>query len=174
MRIMNKSAKWADGLRVAALSMGFFWATLPAVAQSAAVIGANDQAIHDAARIGSGKDVDRILKASPQARDARTGLGSQPIHLAATNPDSSALKALIAAGADVNARDAEGASPLHMAVYTQKVEHTQLLLDAGSDPKAKTNAGRDVLSLARKTRADEAAGVISLWILKGCQPKKPC
>jgi hypothetical protein len=23
-------------------------------------------------------------------------------------------------------------------------------------------------------RADELAGIISLWILKGCQPGKPC
>jgi hypothetical protein len=31
-----------------------------------------------------------------------------------------------------------------------------------------------VLSMARKVRADELAGIISLWILKGCQPGKPC
>lgn len=156
------------------LALGLAVVGLPVHAGEPAVLGANDQPIHDAARIGSGKEIEKIVKATPEARDVRTGAGSQPIHLAATNPDSSALKALIAAGADVNARDGEGATPLHMAVYTQKVEHSKLLLEAGADPKAKTNAGRDVLSLARKARADEAAGIISLWILKGCQPKKPC
>lgn len=176
-------AKTAGAARGALLGMllGFGTLALPAGAEEAKdvkeakVLGAHDQPIHDAARMGSGKDIVRILKADPQARDARTvAQGSQPIHLAATNPDTSALKALIAAGADPNARDNDASTPLHMAVYTQKVEHTQLLLDAGADPKAKNNLGRDVLSLARKQMANEAAGIISLWILKGCQPKKPC
>jgi hypothetical protein len=39
---------------------------------------------------------------------------------------------------------------------------------------AKSTGGRTPLSLARKTRADETAGIISLWVLKGCKPGKPC
>ena len=140
----------------------------------AEVLGANDQPIYDAARIGSGKDIDTLLKAQANARDVRTSQGSTPLHLAATNPDISALKALLAAGADPNARDGEGATPLHMAAYTQNAKHAQLLLEAGADPYAKTNVGRDPTSMARKAMANEASGVISLWILKGCQPKKPC
>ena len=144
---------------------------LPAQAQE--VLGANDQPIHDAARIGSGKDVTSILT-QPGARDVRTAQGSTPLHLAATNPDISALTALLAAGADPNARDGDGATSLHMAAYTQNAKHAQLLLEAGADPYAKTNAGRDPTSMARKVMANEAAGVISLWILKGCQAGKPC
>lgn len=140
----------------------------------AETLGANDQPIHDAARIGNGKEVAALLKVQPLARDTRTSQGSTPLHLAATNPDISSLKALIAAGADPNARDGEGATPLHMAAYTQNAKHAQLLLEAGADPQAKTNAGRDPTSMARKVMANEAAGVISLWILKGCQPKKVC
>ena len=30
------------------------------------------------------------------------------------------------------------------------------------------------VAMARKVMANEAAGVISLWILKGCQAGKPC
>jgi hypothetical protein len=147
---------------------------LPAIGEEQKTLGANDQPIHDAARIGSAKDVEKILKETPAARDAKTGLGSQPVHLAASNPDSGPLKVLLAAGADANAKDFEGVTPLHMAVYVLSTRNTEILLDAGADPKAKTNAGRDVLSMARKMMANEAAGVISLWILKGCQPKKPC
>lgn len=140
----------------------------------AEVLGINDKPIHDAARLGTGAEVRAILKADPAMRDARTGLGATPLHLAATNSDPSALKALIAAGADANARDNEGATPLHMAAYTQKAQHAQLLLDAGADPNIKTNAGRDATSMARKVMAHEVAGVISLWVLKGCKAGKPC
>jgi ankyrin repeat protein len=162
-------------MRQPLLSVGcavlLFVLALPAGAQ---VLGANDKPIHDAARIGSGAEVQVILSASPGDRDARTGLGSTPLHLAATNPDISALKVLIAAGADVNARDNDGATPLHMAAYTLRAAHARLLLEAGADTTVKTNAGRDPLSMARKNMANEVAGVISLWILKGCKAGKPC
>lgn len=133
-----------------------------------------DQPIHDAARLGSGKEVSRLLAADPKARDARTALGSQPLHLAAMNPDTTAMKALIAAGANVNARDNEGATPLHKAAYASRTEHTRILLEAGADPLAKTDNGRDATSMARKVKADEVAGVISLWLLKGCKAGRPC
>lgn len=147
--------------------------TLTSHAQTPA-LGAGDQPVHDAARLGGGRDVEKILAANPAARDVRTQTGSTPLHLAATNPDPGALKALIAAGADPNARDQDGMTPLHMAAYTQNAKQAELLLHAGADPYAKTNAGRDPTSLARKTRSEEVAGVISLWILKGCKPKQPC
>lgn len=143
-------------------------------APRAQALGANDQPIHDAARMGTGADVQAILKATPAARDARTGRGSTPLHLAATNPDAGPLKALLAAGADVNVRDSEGVTPLHMAAYTARNENAKLLLEAGADTSAKTHSGRDPLSMARKNMANEVAGIISLWILKGCKAGKPC
>lgn len=150
--------------------------TLGAVSLSAypQVLGANDQPVHDVARMGSGADMAALLKATPAARDARTNLGSTPLHLAATNPDGAVLRALLAAGADVNARDKEGATPLHMAAYTQRAANAQILLEAGADPAIKTHAGRDAASMARKAMANEVAGVISLWILKGCKAGRPC
>jgi len=149
-------------------------ATAGADEPALAAIGANDQPIHDAARVGDGAAVTKLLKTDPKLRDVRNDHGSTPLHLAATNHNSGALKALIAAGADVNARDRDGLTPLHMTAYTQNAGNAQLLLEAGADPFAKTNAGRDATSLARKTRSDEVAGVISLWVLKGCKAGKPC
>lgn len=150
------------------------WMGVSAIQAGAQTLGANDSPIHDAARLGTGAEVQALLSVTPADRDARTGLGSTPLHLAATNPDTSALKVLIAAGANVNARDNDGATPLHMAAYTLHATHAQLLLEAGADTTLKTNAGRDPLSMARKNMANEVAGVISLWILKGCKAGTPC
>lgn len=147
---------------------------LSAAAHAQEVIGQNDQLIHDVARMGSGADIVKILKANPAMRDARTGLGSTPLHLAATNPDVTALKALLAAGADVNAKDMDNITPLHMAAYTNRIENAKVLLEAGADVNAESNGGRTPLSMARKSRADELAGVISLWILKGCKAGGKC
>lgn len=134
----------------------------------------HEQPIHDAARSGSGDDVRRVLAGNPKQRDARTALGSQPLHLAAMNPDTGAMQALLAAGANPNARDNEGATPLHMAAYASRPGHARMLLEAGADPLAKTDNGRDATAMARKVKSDETAGIISLWILKGCKPGKPC
>lgn len=139
-----------------------------------ATLGANDHPIHDLARLEGRQAIEAMLQKDPAARDRRTVQGSTPLHLAAANPDLSALQALLDAGADPNARDGEGATPLHIAAYTQNARHAQRLLEAGADPLAKTNAGRDTTSMARKAMAHEVAGVISLWILKGCQARKPC
>ena len=140
----------------------------------AAELAAGDHAINIAAKEGSGEEVKKLLKADPALRDVRSPLGSTPLHLAATNPDRSAMTALLAAGADPNARDADGSTPLLMAAYASKPANCQQLLEAGADPLAKTDNGRDAGSMARKVKADETAGVISLWVLKGCKAGKPC
>lgn len=133
-----------------------------------------DLPIHDAARQGSGKEIKQLLGNDPKLRDARTALGSQPLHLAAMNPDTTAMQALLQAGANPNARDNDGATPLHMAAYASRPNHARLLLEAGADPLAKTDNGRDATAMARKVKSDETAGIISLWILKGCKAGKPC
>lgn len=159
-----------SGLRPFFSSLLIALLSLPALAQ----VASPDLPIHDTARSGSGEEIRRLLKDNPKLRDARTALGSTPLHLAAMNPDPSALQALVAARADVDARDNEGATPLHMAAYASRALHTRLLLEAGADPLAKTDNGRDAGSMARKVKADETAGILSLWILKGCKAGKPC
>ena len=154
-------------LSLAVLAAGIF-AAGPVAAQQA-TFGKDELPIHDAARMGTRADVERILKQSPAMRDARTpNLGATPLHLAALNLDSGPLKALLAAGASVNVRDNDGQTPLHMAAFATRSEQAQLLLKAGADPLIKSNEGRDVASLARRVRADEVAGIVSLWLLRGC------
>lgn len=152
------------------------WLLLQATLSTAqpATQDVNELPIHDAARMGTQAEVQRLLTAAPKTRDARSTLGATPLHYAAMNLDAGPLKALLAAGANPNARDSEGRTPLHMAAFSQRTAQAKLLLQAGADPQLKTEAGRDVLSLARKVRADEVAGEISLWILKGCKPGRAC
>jgi ankyrin repeat protein len=159
------------GLLLTAAAVGVPAQTTPDVTGVPAM---NESPIHDAARLGTREEIERLLRESPQARDARTPLGATPLHYAAMNADSGPLKALLAAGANPNARDSEGRTPLHMAAFSIRTANAMLLLQGGADPMLKTNAGRDVLSLARKVRADELAGEISLWLLKGCKPGKAC
>ncbi len=144
------------------------------VPETLGVPALNEQPIHFAARAGNRSALEAILRSDPGQRDLPTAYGSTPLHLAALNPDPGPLQALIAAGAPLHARDSEGATPMHMAAYATRTRNAVLLLEAGADPTLKTNIGRDVLSLARKVRADELAGVVSLWLLKGCKPGKPC
>jgi len=135
---------------------------------------AGEAPIHLVAKEGSGSEIVSLLKADAKMRDVRTPLGSTPLHFAATNPDRSAMNILLAAGADPNARDLDGSTPLHMAAYASRAANVKQLLEAGADPLLKNNAGRDAAAMARKVKADEAAGVISLWQLKGCKAGKPC
>lgn len=155
---------------IISLLVAFFLLLSTATAQTVTT----DLLVHQIARDGAGSQLLQLLKSDPAARDMRTQLGSTPLHFAATNPDRSAMTVLLAAGADPNARDGEGSTPLHMAAYASKAQNVQQLLEAGADPLLKNNAGRDAAAMARKVKADEAAGVISLWMLKGCKAGKPC
>ena len=147
---------------------------LSPAAQAQEALGQNDQIIHDVARMGNGEEIARIIRENPAMRDARTGLGSTPLHMAATNPDTGPLQALLAAGADVNAKDMDGNTPLHMAAYSNKFEHSKLLLEAGADVNAVSLGGRTPVAMARKSRADDVIGLISLWMLKGCKAGEKC
>src|SRR4051812_11599135 len=55
---------------------------------------------------------------------------------AARRDDVNAVRALLAAGVDVNARQNDGATALHWAAYHDNVEIAGLLLDGGATPNA--------------------------------------
>jgi len=139
-----------------------------------AEITQGNQLIHDLAKTGSGAQLTVVLAKEPGLLNVKNVRGSAPLHLAAINPDPSAIAVLLNAGADVNAVDEDGFTPLHMAAFHRQADYALLLLEAGADVNAKTVAGRTPLSMADKARADETSGVISLWILKGCKPKQGC
>jgi len=70
------------------------------------------------------------------------------LHLAAEAGDTEACKALIAAGADVNAQTHNGSTPLHWA---KNAEVCEVLIAYGADVNAQTHNGNTPLHLAAYT-----------------------
>ena len=60
-----------------------------------------------------------------------------PLHSAALSGDVSAIRALLAGGADVNARGENGVTPLHQAVLSGDVSAIRALLAGGADVNAR-------------------------------------
>jgi uncharacterized protein len=71
-----------------------------------------------------------------------------PLIDAARNTDRSALRALIAKGADVNAAEADGTTPLHWASYRDDLESADALLRAGARVNSANDLGATPLWIA--------------------------
>jgi ankyrin repeat protein len=119
---------------------------------------AGDTALHLAAA-GYRVDIARLLlRAGADSNANANHRKSTPLHYAAdgciTGPvwDSQKqvrmLRALLDAGAKINAQDANGATPLHRAVRTRRAAAVRFLLQAGSDPFLKNMPGSMPFHLA--------------------------
>ncbi|HEX4744306.1 MAG TPA: ankyrin repeat domain-containing protein [Candidatus Limnocylindria bacterium] len=81
---------------------------------------------------------------------ARNPMQVTALHSAvADGGDARIAKALVEAGADVNAKQRHGWTPLHGAAESGDRELVELLLDRGADPRARNDDGRSALDLAR-------------------------
>ena len=74
---------------------------------------------------------------------------STPLIDAVKRGDASAVRALIAQKAAVNAQEADGSTALHWAVQRDDVPMVELLLAAGADAKAATRYKITALSTRR-------------------------
>jgi ankyrin repeat protein len=105
------------------------------------------------ATVGAADRLAVLLKEKPRLVKQRNQEGLNPLHVAAGEGHAAAVRALIAAGADVNAVDdhpkdefhrhyTNGWTPLHFAAMAGKTATARILLDHGADANAADQRGK--------------------------------
>ena len=84
-----------------------------------------------------------------------------PLTQAVTSGDASAVKALLASGADVNEQTGGGQTPLILATIFGHTHLIPLLLEAGADPQLRDNLGLNAVDWAQRRGATEAIEVLT-------------
>ncbi|HQG27667.1 MAG TPA: ankyrin repeat domain-containing protein, partial [Candidatus Ozemobacteraceae bacterium] len=138
-------------------------------------------AIHEAVRRGDLDRVIDILGRHPRVVEDRDTLRPRseglpmlqqatPLHFAAQSGNISIVRALLNAGADVNARNPQDITPLHLAAWDGNAEIVSLLLERGADVNRRNhrNEGMSALDIAAMTGA---ADVVRILIEHGADPR---
>ena len=104
--------------------------------------------LYHAARFGFCDLAEHLIAEHPEHVNARSGEGSTPMYIAASEGHSDILLLLIERGADVDDRNEDGNTPLHRASRNGRLEAVQLLLDRGADIDVQNNFNNSVLVYA--------------------------
>src|SRR4029453_14062437 len=84
-------------------------------------------------------------------------LRSSSLHQAVSSGDTSAIRAMLADGSDVNAKNDGGQTPIILAIVTGQYQLIELFLDAHADPFLQDHTGLNAIQWAqRKGRTDLA------------------
>jgi ankyrin repeat protein len=100
-----------------------------------------------AAKKGDVATLKSLLASDRKLVDARDTDGSTPLHCATWKGHPEVVKALLAAGADVNSVNQNehwGTTPLHAAAHANQAVIAQLLIDHGANP-SRDSEGRTPL-----------------------------
>ena len=160
-----KDATGASAILVAAYNMK------PEVVTALLELGAPVD-IFEASVLGKVDRIEEILKTSPARASEYAPDGFTPVALAAFFGQPAAVRALIAAGADVNApaKNPLKVAALHAAVAGGKLEIVEALLRAGANPNAQQQQGFRPIHEAG-TRANRA--LAELLLSHGADPSLP-
>ena len=88
---------------------------------------------------------------------AHTQRGATPLHKCAREGQLNVARALIEAGADVNAKEDDGWTPLHHCAQKGHLEVVRVLIEKGADVNAKEDDGRTPLHLSASKGHPEVA-----------------
>jgi hypothetical protein len=119
--------------------------------------------LHGAAYSGNFEVVRKLIEYDPAHINARHKDGATPLHWASDNRNfkfGSAVRLLLAHGADINVRDTDGRTPLHWASWIGTLEVVRLLLEHGADIEVKSNAGKSALQEAVEGREVEVVKLL--------------
>jgi ankyrin repeat protein len=89
-----------------------------------------------------------IARGADVKQVARNPMKVQPLHAAVAGRSMEAVRALVEAGAPIDAHQQEGWTPLHEAVHQGNIEMTKYLLAHGADPKLQNEKGKNAIGLA--------------------------
>ena len=105
--------------------------------------GLSELDVFESAAIGDAGRLAELIGRNPAAATAWSDDGFTPLHLAAFFDHPECVRALIAAGADVDApaQNTMNVRPLHSAVTARSLTCVEILLAAGADANARQAAG---------------------------------
>lgn len=110
--------------------------------QMGASLSSLGKQVHAAIKRGQSDEVERLLALDPSAVKApKWRSGRLPLHTAARHSQAACMRALLKAGAAVDARDRKGNTALHAAADAGAVDCVKLLLDARADRSAANRGG---------------------------------
>ena len=102
---------------------------------------------------GASQVVRALLERTPADVNAAYGVKRcTALHMAARRGNTEVIRALLDAGADIEARDSKGETPLRRAVNCNKVAAAKLLLERGANPYSKSSEGLIPAHAARSSQ----------------------
>ena len=102
--------------------------------------------VFEVAALGDAERLDKLLRQDSELAKAWSPDGFTALHYAAFFGSPEAVRALVAAGAGIEARStneefAPEATPLHSAVAAGRMDNAEALLEGGADPNARQHGG---------------------------------